>query len=71
MVNFVKSTGSLLIFHLLGQDSQRSLNYRQTGQAIIEAVDVVARVTAPLVAVGGIMPYSYLSLIKRIIHVFQ
>ena len=71
MVNFVKSTGSLLIFYLLGQDSQRSLNYRQTGQAIIEAVDVVARVTAPLVAVGGIMLYSCLSLIKRIIHVFQ
>ena len=59
MVNFVKSTGSLLIFHLLGQDSQRSLNYRQTGQAIIEAVDVVARVTAPLVAVGGIMLYYH------------
>ena len=56
----------LLTFHFLGQETQRSLNYRQNGQAIIEAVDYVARVTAPLVGVGGIMPYSYLSLIKNI-----
>ena len=60
----------LLTFHLLGEETQRSLNYRQNGQAIIEAVDYVARVTAPLVGVGGIMPtYSYLSLINK--HLFQ